>query len=398
VWNSNSDEIRRERAREDMDIAAYPHVVEVVAHQALSCRALSAALLQLTGSARYHDIGQFLDRRAACAIEQAVGLLAQYDAAEHMYNADDRDDGEDEPELEAWTGETGAVCVGRTQKGKACTRRGSYGHDGKPYCADHYPYPEGYWETRQEREERWRRQYDERQATRKAILAHYRQVREMETTISDLLRDVKGALAEFGIPEPKVVRRRVAVPEREHPRRVERVDGLNFDVIETWQKAVFDVERNGSGLYVTLWTEPQGQWMVRELSASTWMPRNDVTYETVELALRHAYWYTTFYQVRRNRELHWFSDQVHKLVTAGLRLDSAEPFRKLMGVDVEGSGWRVMKRLRGPRCDEFQTVYAGPSEAEARHELRTGEDVIQALLIDTGNRLVDYAGEFRPGF
>jgi hypothetical protein len=34
---------------------------------------------------------------------------------------------------------------------------------------------------------------------------------------------------------------------------------------------------------------------------------------------------------------------------------------------------------------------------EACHELHSGEDVIQALLIDPANRLVDYAGEFRPG-
>ena len=124
---------------------------------------MSAALLQLTGSARYHDIGQFLDRRAACAIEQAVGLLARYDAAERAYNAYYGDDGEDEPELEAWSDEAGAVCVGRTQKGKPCTRRGTYGHGGKPYCADHYPYPEGFRESREEREAEWRRHHDERQ-------------------------------------------------------------------------------------------------------------------------------------------------------------------------------------------------------------------------------------------
>ena len=118
-----------------MDLAAYPPIVEIVAHEALSCRALSAALLQLTGSARYHDIGQFLDRRAACAIEKAVGLLARYDAKERAYDADDGDGEEDEPELEEWTGEAGAQCAGRTH-------------------------------------ETWRRHFGERLAAREAILAH----------------------------------------------------------------------------------------------------------------------------------------------------------------------------------------------------------------------------------
>jgi hypothetical protein len=65
------------------------------------------------------------------------------------------------------------------------------------------------------------------------------------------------------------------------------------------------------------------------------MPKNDVAYETVELALRHSNWYTTFYHVRRNRELYSFSDLIHKLVAGGLRMDFAEPFRKL-GVAVAG--------------------------------------------------------------
>jgi hypothetical protein len=38
---------------------------------------------------------------------------------------------------------------------------------------------------------------------------------------------------------------------------------------------------------------------------------------TIELALRHASRYTTFYYVRRNRELYWFTDYVHKLVAGG---------------------------------------------------------------------------------
>jgi hypothetical protein len=397
VRSNRFDEIHIKIAKEDMDVAAYPHLVEVVAREALSCRALSAALLQLTGSARYHDIGQFLDRRAACAIEQAVGLLAQYDLSERTCNADDEDDGQDEPECETWTGEAGAVCVGRTQKDKPCTRRGAYSHDGKAYCPGHYPYPEGYREKRKERELAWRRNYDERHTAREAILAHYRQMRDMESTIADLLRNVKAALTVFGIPESALVPRRVAAPQSERPRRPERIDGLNFEVVETWQKGVFDVQHDGTPLHIMLSTAPEGKWIIRELTASTGMSKNDITYESVELAMRHGYWYTTFYHVRRNRELYWFSDQIHKLVECGFRLDSAEPFRKLMGVDVAGSGWRVMKRLRGPRCDEFQTVYTGPSETEARHELRSGEDIIQALLIDPANRLVDHAGEFRPG-
>ena len=176
---------------------------------------------------------QFLDRRAACSIEQAVGLLAQHDAAERMYNANDGDDGQDEPELETWTGETGVGCVGRTQKGKPCTRRGAYSHDRKPYCSDHYPYPEGFREKRQERELKWRTHYDELYAARKAILAHYRQMRDMESTVAGLLRDVRSALMVFGIPEPPVVPRRVARPESERARRVERVDGLGFEIVGT---------------------------------------------------------------------------------------------------------------------------------------------------------------------
>jgi hypothetical protein len=179
-----------EIAREDMDIAAYRHLVEVAAHEALSCRALSAAMLQLTGSARYHDIGQFLYRRAACAIEKAVGLLAQYDAAERMYDGLDRG---------------GRKRIGDMDRRD---RRRVRGTD-----------PEG--------------------LPGEAAGAGIK------------VAQARGC----GIPEPTVVPWRVAAPECERPTHVERVDGLSFEVVWTWQKGVFDLEHYGARLHVILWTE-----------------------------------------------------------------------------------------------------------------------------------------------
>src|SRR5689334_2712954 len=101
----STDDFHRREARGNATLAALPHTVEMTARAAMCNRALAAALLQLTGSSQFHDIGKFLDSRTAGTVLQVQHQLAEYQALRQENERMDKEaNGEDEEELvrESW--------------------------------------------------------------------------------------------------------------------------------------------------------------------------------------------------------------------------------------------------------------------------------------------------------
>ena len=108
---------------------------------------------------------------------------------------------------------------------------------------------------------------------------------------------------------------------------------------------------------------------------------------TEEEAIRYAYLVDSFYRIRRRRELGWFGEAVGKLASIAGVLTTPQPLATLCGIAEARSGWRVF-RFSGR---EWQCVYSGDSEAEARwnFDIREEDRTPGKLLVDPAHQIAD---------